>query len=330
MEDKKLYFIVGAQRSGTTLLSKLLNNHPDIHCMPEANFFIFFLHAFKDKRSFSGSDIELIFEQIYLYSLYHPWVGWEFDLEKTREEFYRDFTEKQISYVELCKAIYEKFKVEGVGKENASILLDKNPIYSLFTEKIKSSIPDAKFILMIRDYRAHVLSRKQSVDFESPNIAFNALHWKLLNKIARKFQEENPDRVLAVKYEDLIQNKKNELNKICSFLNISADEDIFENSVKYKADTAGFDIPQNFKKRLDKKYTDLDKPINTDRMDSWKTELTKNEILLCDAICGNFAKPLGYKTHFEQGFLSERTIKLKHFPALLAAYLEIKKELIVY
>lgn len=40
--EKQLHFIVGIGRSGTTILSKLLNKFTDVHCMPEANFLVFF------------------------------------------------------------------------------------------------------------------------------------------------------------------------------------------------------------------------------------------------------------------------------------------------
>ena len=35
----QLHFIVGIGRSGTTILTKLLNMYKDIHCMPEAILF---------------------------------------------------------------------------------------------------------------------------------------------------------------------------------------------------------------------------------------------------------------------------------------------------
>lgn len=330
LAHKEIHFIIGAPRSGTTILSKLLNNHPVIHCLPEANFLIFFLNKFKRKKSFSGKDIDLIFEQIHLYSLSHPWIGWEFNIEDVKKNIITDFAGKQISYIELCKAIYQNFKVDDIDKAHASILLDKNPIYTIFTRKIKKEIPEGKFILMLRDYRAHVLSRKQSTDFQSPDIAFNALRWKLFNEVGLKFYKDNPKQVLLVKYENLVLNKEEELKKICAFLNVPVDHTIFENVIKHKTDISGYNVPQPLKIRLDKKYADLDKPINSDRIDSWKTELTKEEILLCDAICGNFSRQFGYEMHSPLTSLQGFFLKLRSFSQLLKAYIDIKKEFLLY
>ncbi len=330
LSHKEIHFIIGAPRSGTTILSKLLNNHPVIHCLPEANFLIFFLHKFKRKKKFSGKDIDLIFEQIYLYSLSHPWIGWEFNIEDVKKNIITDFAGKQISYIELCKAIYQNFKVDDIDKSNATILLDKNPIYTIFAGKLRKTIPAAKFILIIRDYRAHVLSRKQSVDFETPDIAFNALRWKLFNQVGLKFYKQNPKHVLLVKYEELILNKEAELKKICTFLNLSFNSAISENLTPYKTDTSGYNIPPQLKTRLDKKYSDLNKPVNTSRIDSWKTELTKEEILLCDVICGNFAKQLGYTELQPYPYLTKCLLKIKSFSSLMKASINQKKEYIIY
>lgn len=328
--NQQLHFIIGAPRSGTTILSKLLNNHSSIHCLPEANFLIFFLHKFRNKESFSIADINLIFEQIHLYSLTHPWVGWEFDIEIVKKLICTAYAEKKITYIELCKIIYQYFKTPGMNKEESDILLDKNPIYTLFSEKIKKTIPTAKFILIIRDYRAHVLSRKQSIDFAIPDIAFNALRWKLFNKTAFRFYKNYPSDVLLIKYEELISQKEIELTKICDFLKIPQEKGIFENNIKDKTDLSGLEVPLQLKKRLVKKYADLDKPVNSDRVSAWKTELTKEEIMLCDAICGNFSKKLGYYVCFQIAGISSFLLKSKSITSLLKAFIDIKKEALIY
>ena len=61
---KDIHFIIGIGRSGTTLLSQLLNNHKEIQALPEANFLVFFLNQFQNKKQFTINDINLLFEQI--------------------------------------------------------------------------------------------------------------------------------------------------------------------------------------------------------------------------------------------------------------------------
>jgi len=124
---KKICFVIGMGRSGTTLLSKLLNRHPQVHATPEAVFLIFFLEAYKNKDQFTSEEIKLVFEQIKWFSYTHPWVGWSFDMEAVKNETLDFVNGKKVHYEELCKFIYTRFKVNSMDKSAALWLADKNP-----------------------------------------------------------------------------------------------------------------------------------------------------------------------------------------------------------
>ena len=49
MKNEKSFFIIGRGRSGTTLLSKLLNEHKQIHIPPESFFILNLLEKYKNK-----------------------------------------------------------------------------------------------------------------------------------------------------------------------------------------------------------------------------------------------------------------------------------------
>src|ERR1043165_2002834 len=163
-QDKQICFIIGIGSSGTTILNKLLNDHPELHCLPEANFLLFFLHGYKNVKQFSPVQIGHIFEQIGIFSRSHPWIGWHFEPEKTKEKILAQLDEKkELSYADLCRIIYSDFRVSGFDKSEARILIDKNPGYTIYTDKLSGFLPSAKFIWLVRDYRGNVLSRKEKV-----------------------------------------------------------------------------------------------------------------------------------------------------------------------
>jgi hypothetical protein len=328
---KRLAFIVGIGRSGTTLLTKLLNNHPAIHCLPEANFMLFFLHRYGSKKKFTSDEIDKLFEEIDLFELSHPWVGWEFDKVDTRkkvDEYINSAGEK--NYADLCRIVYENFNVSGVNKEDAEILMDKNPSYTLFMPELNAAADPTKFILITRDYRANILSRKQSVYLESPHVAYNAVRWVIFNKRALRFAAQQKNKVLCVRYEDLAAQPEKELKRICDFLNVDATIDLItENKPLAKASKRPA-IPEKFRKRFEKKYSDIDKPVNVERINSWQTQLSPLEIEICDALCSDFAKKLGYEEFKGMSALKKAFIRLKQSPFILKAHFSVQKELQIY
>lgn len=324
---QELHFIVGIGRSGTTLLTKLLNNHPAIHCLPEANFLVFCLHSYKDRTHFTEQEISLIFEQIKTYSLTHPWIGWDFDPVQVKHEVLEQLrAQSAMSYEQLCKLIYSHFKVSGEDKSGAKILLDKNPSYTLFTKHIGRSFPQSKFILLVRDYRANVLSRKQSVYMKSPHVAFNAHRWRLFNKLVMQWHKRHPEKMIVVRYEDLVRQPDAELARICKFLTIDASLNLTESSTSRRIDYESYQIDPRHKERFVKKYSDLNKTISADRLEAWQTQLPAEEIRTCDAICSGFAARFGYKAFTRVTMLD----KVKHLPSWLSACKDVYKDLLIY
>lgn len=331
--DKKhssqLYFIIGMDRSGTTILTKLLNNFVDIHCLPEANFLLFFLHQFKNKKNFTKEDIALIFEQMRVYYLTHPWIGWEFNFEACENVIKEASLIKQITYQELCKIILENFKMIGINKENSKLLIDKNPSYTLFVNKISAAFVNAKFIWIIRDYRANILSRIQHPNLKSSNIPFNATRWVLYNKEALNFYNTNKEKTLLIKYEELVLNYETEIQKIIQFLNISPvlESDYLEKGL---IDFSKYQVPFEHQARYEKKYTDLNQPLNSKRLDAWKMQLSEKEIKICDIICSSFAAKIGYHPYQKFKKIDTFLLKIKHIYPIINGYLDIYKDKLIY
>lgn len=326
--NKELHFIIGIGRSGTTILNKVLNSHPSIHSLPEANFLLFFLSDFKNITRFTKENIELIFEQITIFSLSHPLVGWELDIEKTKEKVIDIVSKTELSYSTLCKIIYSEIKVTGVDKSNATILLDKNPAFTLSVAHLEENFPEAKFILLVRDYRANVLSRKQNAYFKSPLVPYNAIRWKIFNVIANKFYMKHSNKVLLLRYEDLVSDYDFSMKKVFAFLNVK-EEDMKETELR-EIDVSKIEIAEEYKKYYKKKYNDLSKPINSSRVNAWQTELSKQEILECDAICAGFATVFGYEKFTPVSYFKKFGVLLVNLPIIVISYLDIKKDQLLF
>jgi hypothetical protein len=326
----KIHFILGIGRSGTTLLSSLLDTHPNLKCTPEAVFLVFFLQKYKN-QNITLDQFKLMLEHIKIYGISHPWVGWKFDELAAISEFNNLRKERSfLGYSSCCDILYQNFKNQnGLQKTNPSIV-DKNPSYCLYANHLHEYFGQSKFVLIHRDYRANVLSRKQSVYLKSPNVAFNAFRWRLFTKKLIRFAKKNPSVCFQLKYENLVQDKEAYLNQLIQFF----DED---SSIQHNSSdkeeliiSDDFEIQEAYKERYIKKYGDLNKEVNASRISSWESELSQKEIAICDAFCGELGKELGYMPKYSFSKLKKFYYYCNYIVPITKAYLDIKKDAFLF
>ncbi len=325
-----IHFILGIGRSGTSLLSSLLDTHPHLKCTPEAVFLVFFLHKYKN-QNISLEQFNLMLEHIKIYGTSHPWVGWKFDENAALSEFTNLKKEGEfLSFKTCCEILYRNFKNQlGLLKTNPSII-DKNPSYSLYANHLHKVFTEAKFILIFRDYRANILSRKQSVYLKSPDVAFNAFRWRLFNKKLLRFAKENPSISFLLKYENLVLDKEKYLNQLLTFFGEEPSElnTLMDQEELILNDE--FEIPEVYQERYSKKYSDLNKEVNTSRISSWEVELSQKEIAICDAFCGEIGKELGYMPKYSLSKLKKFYYYCIYIVPITKAFLEIKKDALLF
>lgn len=206
--ERKGIFVVGAARSGTTLLRLLINNHPDIACIGETQFFH---HNYLQLSSNSEKNIS-IFSDIFRTESELPNFIYNNELLKY---FPKDKT--IASYFNVLLSAYAK----NLGKNKWA---EKSPSHILRIELIKKLFPDAKIINIKRNPYSSAISRFQKLkkkEFNNFSIFFYLKYLKKVDKIASDFERENKDSILTVKYEDLSENPKFVLEKIFSFLDVT-------------------------------------------------------------------------------------------------------------
>lgn len=295
MASQQLHFIIGMGRSGTTILSKLLNRYSEIHALPEINFFTFFFRYYSTKQHFTTTDIELFFKQIEYYVATHYTPIWQIQLPEAKQSVINELAKNpQLDYVTICKLIFKQIQVVGVDKSQANILLHKSPITTLFANKIISRFPQTKFIWIVRDYRASLLSLKQSIHSKSSNIAYNATRWNSYNQRALELFKKYPNNVLLIKYEDLVCEPTTVFQNIEQFLGITNqyEKTNFEEIQLEKI--MHLPLSEKQKERYLKKHTDLQKPLNTSRVSVWKEQLSLQEIEIAECICNTLGSELHY------------------------------------
>ncbi len=246
----------------------------------------FFFRRFNKKNKFEHLDFKLVHEFSKSFHLLQPIVGYKYDPNLS------SLMELNGTYKDFCDMIYKSYKHLSNHSKKANIIIDKNPVNTLHLDKIRRMNPEAQFIFITRDYRANILSRRQSKHIHSTNYIYNALRWNYFMKKAIKFKRNNPSLVHVLKYEDLVMLPEESLQKIFHFLKLPSQLiDLDQSSEKRSIDKSEVNTSNE---RYEKKYSDLANPISTDRMYAWKRELDSRTIQRLECICQKHGEELGY------------------------------------
>ena len=104
-----------------------------------------------------------------------------------------------------------------------------------------------------------------------------------------------PQKFYTIKYENLVNNPKTELEKMCSFLQIEfkdqmlyAEEYIEKFKSTYQID--GFE----------KYHSGMLKQVNNSKVEVWKKEMPEEEIKIADMVIGKWANRYGYELKYNK------------------------------
>ena len=195
INEKKLIFIVGLPRSGTTLTHQILAAHSKVH----------------------GAGEIVVLDQ---------WMK-----KKINEEnFISLFKAHSISDDEKIKVIANSYfsKISYI-KTSKNIILDKNPLNFQWLGFIKILFPNAKIIHCTRNLKDTALSiYKNAFDINSivwSNDQGDLVQYMLLYLDLMKFwQKKIPKFIYNLNYEELINNHKKEIKNLLKFCELDWEE----------------------------------------------------------------------------------------------------------
>lgn len=232
----KRIFLVGAPRSGTTILQSLLASHPEITSFPETKFFQYL---------------------------------WSDQLKSKLPDRLREFFHKEIRRPDLCDEleIYKGFLTSDriqwfVGvldklavEEGNNIWLEKTPEHVCFVRDILDYLPDAKFIHLVRNPLDVIASMRKATSDLLTNavwggewsLQFCIDRWKssaLINNYFRKSSQH-----LLVRYEDLLEDKVKILSQCCDFTDVDYAPEMLRN---YRARAIALGLGHPWHKNIDR------------------------------------------------------------------------------
>ena len=294
-------FVVGAGRSGTTLMRSLLSAHPHIAIAPETQFM---QQADRGGGLALGAPMDAeAFWARYTASVRFKDLGVE--AARCRELI----SEQGLpTYQHIFSALLAAYR-ERVGKERVG---EKSPRHVRYLEELLMWYPEARVVVMQRDPRAVVASQLRTpwsqsqvaplslrqgvfVNKRVQELAFYAANWRdVYGRIVPRWQADN--RVLVVAYEALVQDAEGELRRICDFL-----DEPYEPAMVTRRAEAGIHtpsaamvgVPEQWRREH---YASTLRPVSADALQKWKTELSNREVAMVEGLCGWTMQTAGYAT----------------------------------
>ncbi len=282
-KDIPLHFVVGNSRSGTTLMSSILNQNPIIKATPENRFILHFWKTYRNKSNWTTTDVQYLVSNLWLRKEAYR-AAWKLDEEKL-VAFLNEQLEA-LDFPSFCKAVY--FFSDFKEDQKISALVDKNPPYALHIPMLSTLFPESKFVVMVRDYRDNVASRRKHRLDNTKSVAAYAEMWKYYYSTILEQERERPDQILVVQYEDLIKRFSSTMSTINRFLNLPAytydkDNIPLEKHIPEETESnTGMHNPRSIK-------------IHDGAIGKWKQYLSDKELLTCNQICNSVSVSLGYE-----------------------------------
>jgi len=268
-------FIVGMDRSGTTLMSALLDAHPRIAIAPETWFMSHWYapHAGLDLRD------RLSLEQVLARGIAHdffPHLGID-AAALTREVLGGGDPTFAGIFAAMMRAYAGRFGKARWG--------EKTPHHYRHARVLLDWYPGVRLIFMVRDPRA-VYASFARTPYGHAWTDKQAREWSDYIWLTRQLTSD--PRVLAVRYEDLAERPGETLGAVCSFIGEEFTPAMLDRS------TAVHRLEGHDGWRLDHERKAIE-PITTASVNAWQDKLAPYQIAIIEHYAGELMESLGYR-----------------------------------
>lgn len=322
LKSLSVNFIIGSGRSGTTLMTTVFNANPTVLAAPEVRLCMAFYQKYAHQNPVSAtfahdlaSYINLVIGRKKATRKAHIWGS---DIENSIFNNLDPAKIQQLNYANLYKLLQLNIEMPNKNNADAQIIIDKNPDYTFYVEPLMRLFPDAKFVVMLRDYRSVVSSYKLHQGKRIESCVLNAFLWNKFNRETARLHTTYPNKVMLLRYEDLVQDTEKWVRQTCQFLNIGFDKAMLTPHQNLETQAQAIQNTE-VTARDKKKIGELTKPINTSHLGAWKTRLTDQEIIEIETLCAQTGSLFGYEPSKQLTATDKLKVYLLNLPRLVLA-----------
>lgn len=287
-------FVIGAERSGTTLLMAMLGCHPRI-AVPEVAWFYprFRPYLYTYGALTEKDNMQVLLEEM-IFGLKTPF--WEMDVNPRTIVDELQALAKEPSFAGAYDAILTRFAQES-GKPRWG---EKTPYNLFYIKEILEDFPNAQFVFITRDGRDASADYLAS-GFGPTNIYCAGEIWRMCQEAVEPWRAKLPtDQWMDVCYEDLVKDSETMLKAVCTFLG----EDYHPNMLNFHQT----DIAKA--RGATRDHAPLGQPVTTQFIGIYKNQLSKKEQSIFMAAAGKALQDAGYEADCEPAKLTAEEIAL--------------------
>jgi hypothetical protein len=280
-------FVVGVNRSGTTLLRMMLDAHPDLTIPPETHFVPELIEVAEGPSPTPEALLATITRQ-------REWGDFGLSEEQLLESFRAI---EPLNAGDALRAFYSAY-AERVGKPRWG---EKTPIYVKSMRKIERALPEARFVHVIRDGRDVALSIRDRAVKEHP-IDRIAERW--VRRITRaREQAKRLAHYEEIRYENLILDTHATLERVCEFFELRWDDAVLDyhrhsaerlEEMKRELPEDGKRTTLSVERRMATHARTTTKP-DPKRVSRWRESMDRSDRELFESIAGPLLVELGYQ-----------------------------------
>lgn len=267
-------FVVGNDRSGTTMLRLILDRSAELAIPPESMFLVDFAAARRRGRLGDRAAAERFLRRVWS----HPKVQlWQ--LPSGPPELPSGLDHEQ-AYRFAVESPFRAY-AQAQGKVRWG---DKTPWYVHHVEELLAVWPDARFVVLVRDGRDVALSVGRMP--WGPNNAWSAARWWAGGiRAGAEAMRRHPEQVMQIRYEDLASDPASLARRIADFCGLS-----------YESDMLAIERSQGTKVLEDQRdwFTNIWSGINTAPIGKWRTRMGEEDQRVFLSIAGRELEELGY------------------------------------
>lgn len=270
-------FVVGAPRSGTTLLAAMLGAHSRIACGPETQLF--------SKRRPRGL-AEAVTDEHWPRRAARLVATLDVAGQRVIDLYGIDEAElwdALASREPRVAAMLEALTATLADREGKPRWAEKTPNHLLHLARIRSEWPRARIVRIVRDPR-DVAESMRKLPAASDSALANAVLWAQWHAASRGFFARDP-LAFTLRYEDLVREPEARLRELCEFLSEEFEPAMLDTSASGRAVSS----PAEAWKR------EVLQPIDPARTELWKRRTDASRAAAIAWLCAEGIAELGYE-----------------------------------